>query len=365
MIVFGPNAGPVFAGDSFQQLVAEVKPAVIQIMVWDANSSPVKAGTGFFISSDGMAVTSYHVIQRASHLAARTNEGAVFQFERLVAHPQGVDLAILKFSADGTPFLNLGQSTDAVEGQRVLVIGSTEGPEGAVSEGKISAFRANRSMIQITAPNPPGSSGSPVINELGQVIAIATMINTEGQNFGFAIPVEDVELALVAPENEPTIESEMAKPRPSVAPETPSEHPPVDQTPPNPPQANPNETAESLLRAAATEYILSGGSPSLDREMTLYANHVDYYDQGAKSADEIRADLSRLRERWPSRRYEVSDIVRTQYDSKKDVGTVIVHYSFEVSNGAKRKTGEVETFLVFDSVSKQPRVILVKEHKVH
>ena len=39
-------------------------------------------------------------------------------------------------------------------------------------------------MIQITAPNPPGSSGSPVINELGQVIAIATMINTARQQNG-------------------------------------------------------------------------------------------------------------------------------------------------------------------------------------
>lgn len=159
--------------------------------------------------------------------------------------------------------------------------------------------------------------------------------------------------------------SDFAKPRPSVAPETPSQTPRVNQTPLNPPQNNPDETADRLLRAAATEYVLSGGSPSLDREMTLYAQHVvDYYDEGAKSAEEIRADLSKLRNRWPSRHYEISHIVRTQYDSKSDVGTVVVDYTFEVSNGAKRKSGEVETFLVFDTVSKQPRVILVNEHKV-
>ena len=99
--------------------------------------------------------------------------------------------------------------------------------------------------------------------------------------------------------------------------------------------------------------------------MTLYAEHVvDYYDEGAKSADQIRADLSHLRKRWPSRRYEISRIVRTQYDPGSDVGSVVVHYTFEVSNGAKRKTGKVESFLVFDEVSKQPRVILVNEHQV-
>ena len=167
-----------------------------------------------------------------------------------------------------------------------------------------------------------------------------------------------------SPSVQQTIESDFAKPRPSVAKEAPSEPPRVDQTPPNPPKANPDETADRLLRAAATKYILSGGSPSLDREMRLYAKHVEYYDRGAKSADEIRADLSKLRRRWPLRHYEISHIVRTQYDSKNDVGTVVVHYAFEVSNGAKRKTGEVEAFIVFSSVSKQPRVILVNEHKV-
>jgi hypothetical protein len=34
---------------------------------------------------------------------------------------------------------------------------------------------------------------------LGQVIGVATMVTREAQNLGFAIPVEDVELALVAP----------------------------------------------------------------------------------------------------------------------------------------------------------------------
>jgi len=160
-------------------------------------------------------------------------------------------------------------------------------------------------------------------------------------------------------------ESDFAKPRPSIPSDTSSDPSQVEQTPPNAAQANPNEAADRMLRAAATEYILSGGSPSLDREMTLYAKHVvDYYDEGAKSADQIRADLSQLRKRWPSRRYEVSDFVRTAYDPSSDVGTVVVHYTFEVSNGVKRKTGKVETFLVFDTVSKRPRVILVNEHQV-
>jgi hypothetical protein len=222
----------------------------------------------------------------------------------------------------------------------VLVIGSPEGLQGTVSEGIISAFRENRSLIQITAPISPGSSGSPVMNESGEVIGVATMVTREGQNLGFAIAVEEVERALT---------------RPTEGIETPSESPSTDSV--RPPESN----AERVLRVLATEYIVSGNSPSIDQELALYADRVDYYDKGLKSVDEIRTDLSKYRRKWPSRHYEVSRLMRPQYDSQKDVGSVIVVYTFEVSNGGKRKTGEAETLLVFGSLLTEPRLILVRE----
>ena len=51
--------------------------------------------------------------------------------------------------------------------------------------------------------------------------------------------------------------------------------------------------------------------------------------------------------------------MRPQYDSRKDVGSVV--YTFEVSNGGKRKTGEAETLLVFGNLLTEPRLILVRE----
>jgi len=56
----------------------------------------------------------------------------------------------------------------------VIVIGNPTGLTGTVSDGIISAFLENRSLIQITAPISPGSSGSPVMDEDGQVIGVAT-----------------------------------------------------------------------------------------------------------------------------------------------------------------------------------------------
>jgi S1-C subfamily serine protease len=51
-------------------------------------------------------------------------------------------------------------------------------------------------MIQITAPISPGSSGSPVLDESGYVIGIATQVFKEGQNLNFAISAEAVQGAI-------------------------------------------------------------------------------------------------------------------------------------------------------------------------
>jgi S1-C subfamily serine protease len=74
----------------------------------------------------------------------------------------------------------------------VLVIGNPEGLTETVSDGIIAAFRKNQAIIQITAPVSPGSSGSPVLDESGKVIGIATSSSQQGQNLNFAISVDAV-----------------------------------------------------------------------------------------------------------------------------------------------------------------------------
>jgi hypothetical protein len=130
---------------------------------------------------------------------------------------------------------------------------------------------------------------------------------------------------------------------------------------PKAPQSNQAEAAERLLHIAAEKYITSGNSSTLDGEMEPYADRVDFYDQGTKTRNEIRTDLTKQRQRWSSRRYDFSSVVRSQYDPAKDLGIVIVHYAYEVSNSSKHKTGDAESLIVFRSVSSDPKVILVKE----
>jgi S1-C subfamily serine protease len=230
----------VAAADSanIPALVQKTKPAVVEILTFDQQNKLLKTGTGFFISSDGVLLTNYHVISGGSSYLAKTPTGSVYFFKGVVAIFEPMDIAKLQFFTTEVSYLTLGRSFDAVEGQRVLVIGNPEGLEGTVSDGIISAFRDKRTLIQITAPVSPGSSGSPVLDESGAVIGMATQMYKDGQNLNFAVASEAIAIALTAVEQ---AQAE-SRPSPSPTPFSPSQYTIVSPTP----SPRPTMEAESV-----------------------------------------------------------------------------------------------------------------------
>jgi hypothetical protein len=178
--------------ESISEMVKRVKPAVVEIVAFNRKGSPIKFGTGFFISSNGQLITNYHVIEGASSLVAFDSLGARLSLERVISkHDEfSEDLALLKFQVKDVPFLKLRESDDIAEGDKVIVIGNPRGLTGTVSDGIVSGFRStivSWPLMQITAPISAGSSGSPVLDENGEVIGIVTLTNNQGQNLNFAI----------------------------------------------------------------------------------------------------------------------------------------------------------------------------------
>jgi TPR repeat protein len=182
--------------EAVPHLVARAKPAVLQVRALDAQGNPLQTGTAFFIRNDGTAVTNFHIVKGAACIVALSDAGVSYPCERVVSNPPGADLAILKFSTvDDVPYLTLGNTVKAREGQRVFLISNPKALLDKVSVGLIVAFGPDHSAVQISAPVTPESSGAPVLTEDGNVIGVAFYKLVNGRLLSFAIASEEIQKA--------------------------------------------------------------------------------------------------------------------------------------------------------------------------
>ncbi len=162
------------------------------------------SGSGFVISSDGLIVTNYHVIDEATDLHA-TLEGRQYKAE-VVGKDPATDLALLKVEVDGPiDYLPLADSDQVRVGDWVMVIGSPLRLANSVSVGVVSAKgrsiditpdRSLENFIQTDAAINFGNSGGPLVDLTGAVVGIATAINFGAENIGFAVPANTLKTIL-------------------------------------------------------------------------------------------------------------------------------------------------------------------------
>jgi len=187
---------PLIAAEDTVKLVKNVKPAVVLIQTFDANGQPTGNGSGFFINNKGHIITNHHVIEGAYSATVKTSSGREYPVEGIIAKDIEADIVKLLVNIPDSNIVPLKLSTTIPsEGEDVIVIGNPLGFESTVSTGIVSAVRdipAFGKILQITAPVSPGSSGSPVVNSKGEVIGVATLIMTKGQNLNFAVPSEKI-----------------------------------------------------------------------------------------------------------------------------------------------------------------------------
>jgi len=184
------------ADEKLVDLVKKVKPCVVLIETFDKDNKPIGRGSGFFIDNKGSLITNHHVIEGAYSATIKTSTGKEYPVQGIVAKDTEADIVklVVNLPDANITFLNLSVNVPS-EGEDIFVIGNPLGLESTVSSGIVSAVRdipAFGKILQITAPVSPGSSGSPVINNKGEVIGIATFIAAKGQNLNFAIPSDKI-----------------------------------------------------------------------------------------------------------------------------------------------------------------------------
>ena len=159
-------------------------------------------GSGFFISSDGLIVTNYHVIKDASIITVSLYDGSVYEAQLMGSDDEN-DIAVIKISPTTDAqisILSFGDSDSLLVGQKVIAIGNPFGYDRTMVTGIISGLsrpirdesgRVMLGMVQTSAPINPGNSGGPLLNTKGQVIGINTSIystsgTSQGMNFAVA-----------------------------------------------------------------------------------------------------------------------------------------------------------------------------------
>ncbi|MCL4206037.1 MAG: S1C family serine protease [Pirellulaceae bacterium] len=143
----------------------------------------MSTASGFVIAASGAIVTNYHVVDDPENqtLVVMTADREVYPVKQVLAASRADDLAILRIEASGlTPLPLLGRLADAPVGSAVSVISHPDGRFFFYSAGVISRHLKLRSAgstidaLTISAEYARGSSGAPVLNQQGQVVAVVS-----------------------------------------------------------------------------------------------------------------------------------------------------------------------------------------------
>lgn len=179
---------------SQEEQIQQYKQAVVNVSVGD------RKGTGFNISPSGLIITNQHVMDDDKAGLIQFLNGNSYLADVIVSDSE-IDIAILKIRDKPTnlPTLQLETETTYQEGDPINVIGNPLAFYRIATDGTVIGLTSSESrelpMLMIQAPIHSGNSGSPVLNNKGNVIAVvfATTTIKQGEQsvtVGLAIPIE-------------------------------------------------------------------------------------------------------------------------------------------------------------------------------
>ncbi len=211
--VFNNSTTPVeqVSITSLSDTIEKLLPSVVSIIGIEevGQNTITTSGTGFVVSSDGYIITNRHVVYKQNaEYSIILNNGKILTME-VIAIDSGLDIAICKVDYNfDSEVVKFGNSTDIQIGQVAVVIGNALGDySNSVSVGVISGLSRQievnnrvtgkletmKNIIQTDASINSGNSGGPLFDSDGFVVGVNVAKQVDGENIGFAIPIDIVE----------------------------------------------------------------------------------------------------------------------------------------------------------------------------
>jgi S1-C subfamily serine protease len=178
------------------EIINQLKPSVAYIQ------TNYGSGSGFVISADGEILTNAHVVEGVSTSTVKMYNNDTYLAE-VVARDELHDVALLRVGASNLTPVELGDSDEMTQGDRVFSFGYPFGIEGDVSfkDGTISRNQSVDDIVyfETSVDMHPGNSGGPLVNGYGEVVGINTFIYgllinglPVGESLKFSLPINTV-----------------------------------------------------------------------------------------------------------------------------------------------------------------------------
>lgn len=162
-------------------------------------------GSGSFVTSDGLIITNYHVVDGAKggEVVVRLSDNRELN-GKVVATKKVPDLALVRVSGKTGDFQPMVLNPDVPKvGSRIVVIGTPVDKSLAASfcQGSVTGIRkySDGILIQHQAPTNPGNSGGPVLDMKGRQVAVVVS-GIDWADDGKTRPVEGINFAIPAAE---------------------------------------------------------------------------------------------------------------------------------------------------------------------
>jgi S1-C subfamily serine protease len=197
------------AMDAYSQVVTSVaaalQPCVLSVLVRSRRGGG--AGSAVAFTTDGLLLTSAHVVEGANGGAVVAADGEEAPFDVMGADRLS-DLAVLRTRAGLVPPAELGDADGLKVGQLVVAVGNPLGLAGSVTAGVVSALGRSLpvrtahgahsidDVIQTDAALNPGNSGGALGDAAARVVGINTAV--AGIGLGLAVPVNSTTRRILA-----------------------------------------------------------------------------------------------------------------------------------------------------------------------
>lgn len=156
------------------------------VRIRNVGCSSLSTGSGFAIDATTL-ITNKHVVADSADLQVSTYDGR--DIDVTAAETAGLaDLAVVRTAAD-LPTHPALAADDPGRGDAVTVVGYPQGGLLTVTDGQVigsttDPLNENLGEVLVTdAPVEPGSSGSAVLNEDGEVVGVVYAKSAAGQSF--------------------------------------------------------------------------------------------------------------------------------------------------------------------------------------